>query len=158
MKLGDLRHYLRTDGEPFVLDRSMEYEHDSFKPSGLWLSVGDDWRRWDVAEGMGWTDGPVYRVTLVEGANILHLATVADIDSFHERFHIRNVPGLSGRIEWSRVAKVYDGIVIAPYQWARRFDAHTTWYYSWDCASGCVWNLNAVASVEPMPVESSVAA
>lgn len=36
---------------------------------------------------------------------------------------------------------VYDG---APYQWECRLDRDTFWYYSWDCASACIWNLQAV--------------
>ena len=38
-----------------------------------------------------------------------------------------------------------DGIIIAPYQWYCRMTVD--WYYTWDCASGCIWNLDAIESV-----------
>ena len=48
---------------------------------------------------------------------------------------------------WDDVVRQYDGLIIAPYQWAKRCDY--SWYYGWDCASGVIWNLRAVASVKP---------
>jgi hypothetical protein len=36
----------------------------------------------------------------------------------------------------------YDGIEINPYQFEARYQY--LWYYGWDIASGCVWNLNNV--------------
>jgi len=38
------------------------------------------------------------------------------------------------------VSKEYDGIEIAPYQWDARLSL--IWYYGWDVASGCIWNLD----------------
>lgn len=49
-------------------------------------------------------------------------------------------------INWPMVADRYQGIVIAPYLWSRRMDGGL-WYYGWDCASGCIWDAAAVASV-----------
>lgn len=48
-------------------------------------------------------------------------------------------------ISWKKVRKNYDGIIIAPYQWDCRNASETTWYYPWDCASGCIWNLEKVS-------------
>ncbi len=132
----------------------------TMKPSGLWLSAEDpslddpmSWREWCAAEQFG--IGEVrHRVTLAPGANILHLATPEDIDDLGARF-----PNEAGReltslyaIEWRAVAKRYQGIVIAPYQWERRLDDKAAWYYPWDCASGCVWDAAAIASIEPVEV------
>ena len=36
----------------------------------------------------------------------------------------------------------YDGIEINPYQFEARYQY--TWYYGWDIASGCIWNLSGV--------------
>jgi hypothetical protein len=51
-------------------------------------------------------------------------------------------------IDWSKVAAKHQGIIIAPYCYARRLTYHTAWYYGWDCASGCIWDLKAIQSVE----------
>ena len=47
-------------------------------------------------------------------------------------------------IDWHAVAQAYAGIEIAPYCWSLRFEYEFLWYYGWDCASGCVWELSAV--------------
>lgn len=51
-------------------------------------------------------------------------------------------------IQWEKVKKEYDGIVIAPYQWECRLRNKFMWYYSWDCASGCIWNIDAIATMD----------
>ena len=53
-----------------------------------------------------------------------------------------------GCIDWRLVAEEWQGIVIAPYLWERRFDSDARWYYSWDCASGCIWDHRAIAAIE----------
>ena len=42
-------------------------------------------------------------------------------------------------IDWKKVASKYDGIEIVPYQPKARMNL--LWYYGWDIASGCIWNL-----------------
>ncbi|QBI98814.1 hypothetical protein SEA_BOBBY_184 [Mycobacterium phage Bobby] len=59
---------------------------------------------------------------------------------------LREEVGIPDWIDWGKVAADYGGIIIAPYQWSRRMDPH--WYYTWDCASGCIWNLEAIESLE----------
>lgn len=50
--------------------------------------------------------------------------------------------------DWIDVASRYSGIEIAPYQWKRRIHPSTFWYYTWDCASGCIWDLSAIKKFE----------
>jgi hypothetical protein len=124
------------------------------KPRGFWVSVkgDDDWRSWTEAEGFG--RGPLcYSVVLSDGANVLHLQDADDIDSFTRRYSTIRRWGVNDRyadilIQWPVLAKEYDGIVISPYCGERRLDRHTSWYYCWDCASGCIWNPRAIASLE----------
>lgn len=135
--------------EPLILDRLRDYgrEHALFKPDGLWVSVeGEyDWRWWCEAEEFA-LDRLAFatEVRLDPRANILILETLEALDNFNEDFGIDDRL-LSRRIDWARVATFYDGIIIAPYQWERRMTL--MWYYGWDCASGCIWNLHAVQSI-----------
>lgn len=126
------------------------------KPNGFWVSVKgeDDWPNWCRSEEFGLDKLVVcHRVELAPSANILHLPSVAAIDDFTaEYLRPGPVPYLDG-IAWPLVARAYDGIIIAPYQWERRLGLSTNWYYGWDCASGCIWNADAVASVTPQTVE-----
>lgn len=53
----------------------------------------------------------------------------------------------SHTIDWGRVAEKYGGIEIAPgLPW--RFRTRSKWYYTWDCASGVIWDVNAITGIE----------
>ena len=121
------------------------------KPCGLWLSVDDAWHV--AALDMFGDEGLKYSslITLAHDANILRLTTVCEIDDFTEQYTVAvddKFPILGRVIDWRRVAAEYQGIIIAPYQFSRRLTQHTFWYYGWDCASGCIWDTAAIASVE----------
>jgi hypothetical protein len=149
-----LRHY---GSAPLVFDPSRTYESHRdpyFKPCGLWLSVegnDDGWKDWCVSED--WNTESLTHSTdfaLVPGANVLFLTTAEEVLAFTKRWQQAGLaadPWRSRMIDWPAVMKLYDGIVIAPYQWELRMERETFWYYSWDCASACIWNLSAVEPV-----------
>jgi hypothetical protein len=73
----------------------------------------------------------------------LFLTNENDLDTFTNNYAITKFPYRFGDcINWVKVAKSFSGIVISPYILGRRFNLF--WYYNWDCASGCVWNLNVI--------------
>ena len=129
---------------PFTFTPTRIYDQAQsslFKPHGLWFSVdGDD----DLPAWCRCKDFALERlrvrtpIVLTDQTRILHVATTAMLDAFTATYLD---PGPYGWINWPRVAEQYDGIIIAPYQWCRR---NTSWYYGWDCASGCVWHLQGV--------------
>jgi hypothetical protein len=147
-----LEHYT---AEPLVLDRTRVYEQRvHFKPRGFWVSVKgeDDWPTWCREENFAWSRLEVCQeVKVSETANILALGSVPEIVAFHAMYHAPLMPDSRSRfseyIDWERVTKDYDGIIIAPYQWSIRMRDDLFWYYTWDVASGCIWNLNAIESV-----------
>lgn len=117
------------------------------KPRGFWVSVRgtDDWYEWCTAENFG--IGAIrHTVTLTPCARILHLNRPVDLDCFHSEYSQEFSSGPRNQlINWQRVSEEYQGILISPYQWSRRFDtAVSHWYYGWDCASGCIWDASAV--------------
>lgn len=129
------------------------------KPNGFWFSVedGDGWRDWCESEQFGLSClAHKYAVVLRPGAAVLHLKSVAGIDSFTDQFAAADgkinqiLPGRIHDINWRAVAARWQGVIIAPYQWKRRLDSRCAWYYGWDCSSGCVWDAEAIASVEPI--------
>lgn len=124
-----------------------------FKPWGLWVSVegnGDGWSDW--IEGENYRNGHYKYATEVEltpEANILYIKNAKQLDAFTRKYADKDNPFFKTTmsaiyIKWQEVANLYDGIIISPYIWARRLTMHVTWYYSWDCASGCIWNAKAV--------------
>jgi len=149
---------------------SQETVHDMAhfeKPKGFWVSVDGpgDWK--DYCEQVHWLAKLTfrYRVTLAGNANILTLRSPEDIDSFTDRYGIVPAPVLiptgfgAGEmhqspptIDWARVAREYQGIIIAPYIWQKRLDYMAAWYYGWDCACGCIWDASAIAKLRLMTV------
>lgn len=141
-----LEHY--TPDPDWVLDRDRLYAQtsDNYKPNGFWLSVDKDWRRWLEAEQWGhehWVHPT--ELALTDGHNVLIIDTMEKLDEFHDRFNVPDKIAIMQRfhmINWGRVAELFDGILITPYQWEARYKYH--WYYGWDCASGCIWDLEAI--------------
>lgn len=159
-------HYSRHPVETLFTEFYEKYkahwpEDGAMKPCGLWVSVEDfeddtNWYDWCVSEKF--RIGALrhkYRVIL-KNAKILYLKSEDDIVQF-SHLYAKNDPSDFGRyvgrqtapyismISWAKVKKYYDGIIIAPYQWNCRHALNTAWYYPWDCASGCIWNLEKVS-------------
>lgn len=156
----NLTHY---SDQPTTLGRERIYKQQKMrswvdKPRGLWVSVDgeDDWKSW--CEGQPFNlEGLKFphRVVLADDANVLHIATpeefLAFVDSYgvpdptwDDRLNVLNHDYVA--IDWTKVAGEYDGIIIAPYRW--EFRLSFMFYYGWDCASGCIWNLNAIKEFE----------
>lgn len=139
-----LSHYpTKTDGT-FVFDPTLDYDNSkpAMKPTGLWLGVDGDWKRWVDDEEMGWCDG-IQEVffELIEPHRVLILTDTEEIDQFTKE-HV----GTSDHyyINWGPLTDQVAGIMIAPYCWERRLHHETSWYYSWDCASACIWDLSVL--------------
>jgi hypothetical protein len=143
-----------------------------FKPIGLWITPygqEDNWFEWATGEDFRVEElNFTHDVELAVGANILRISSVEGLDAFSQEYAIDAFADNPSRYhdgtpmeswmycDWARLAQKYDGIIISPYQWERRlarYDAvnnktRTDWYYSWDCASGCIWNAKAIESIK----------
>ncbi len=125
------------------------------KPKGLWVSdesSEQSWSNWCEAEQFG-IGALEHLVDLAPGANILRIETLEQLDGFGARYGIcpdheyfRDEPA----IQWADVERDFDGILITPYHWERRLHPGSSWYYGWDCASGCIWRSRAVSRIEPI--------
>lgn len=130
--------------------------HSSYKPNGLWISAGMEWFDWCVDnEFMHDRMGYATMVHLAPDAKLIRLSTGGALTKFSDEYEVELFPDQKlafgslkfGGIDWPRVAETYDGILIEPYQYSRRMNL--MWYYSWDVASGCIWNARAIASLAP---------
>ncbi len=133
----------------FVLDASRRYEQrDHFKPKGLWLSAEsgheDGWKDWCESESFA-LESLAHRtqIFLHPDANVLRIKDASALEEFSRRYY-RHVDHSLREIDWSTVASLYAGIIIAPYIYEKRLDHDVFWYYSWDCASACIWDLSVV--------------
>lgn len=124
------------------------------KPRGLWVSVKgeDDWYSWCHSEGFH-LDRLAHctRIILKPDANVLIVDTPEAITALEDKYgfeHHLAIAVWENRLQrlainWPKVAEDYQGIIIAPYDFNARWDKH--WYYSWDCASGCIWDTTCIA-------------
>lgn len=125
------------------------------KPNGFWVSVRGphDWPAY--LAGLRGAAGarPAYRhrIDLAPDARILVLDSVDALLGFGASHGLSVVWGQTvppgDAIDWDRVAQEWQGIIITPFQHSVRRDPRTRWYYGWDCASGCIWDAAAIASV-----------
>ncbi len=140
-----LEHY---SANPVVAVSSRVQETPDMKPRGFWVSVKgeDDWPSWCRAEEFRLSSLAIcHQITLADTANILWLTHPWEIDDLDLEYAVNPGARPSVFVDWRRLAERYDGLIIAPYQWSRRLDG-PSWYYGWDCASGCIWNADAIAS------------
>ena len=128
-----------------------------YKPNGLWFSAGDGedgWRAWCESKEFNKTGLSVkQKIVLNDDANILIIDSLNKLYSFNNTFKIQGrffegTDWARQGIDWERVAKIYQGIVIAPYFWKAQLDSKTFWYYAWDCASGCIWDKEAIKQIK----------
>lgn len=138
----------------FILDKNWKYydrpdgEIGNFKPIGLWLSHEVDdmgWKSWCLIEQFQ-LEKLTYRrdFTIVKPEKILHLDSDASIFDFDNEYKMQLYRSIN-TIDWKRVKSEFGGIVISPYQWACR-NAYT-WYYGFDVASACIWDLSTIEEV-----------
>lgn len=170
-----LSHYCEY---PIVLDRTRAYDQSLengrplYKPLGVWVSVDgeDDWAQWCLQEDFCPSRLACrHEVRLASEEAILWLDTPQSVLDFHaeyaeeselDRHFARSYPDMSvrsrqrdWRVNWMRVADKYDGVIIAPYHWSLRMMG-PMWFYGWDCASGCIWNLDAIESFTYAPFKA----
>lgn len=153
---GRLIHY---SDEPLTRVTSLPQSGDPYnwhggrKPRGLWVSVEgeQDWREWCKSEDFRNVDEQIAtEVILRADHNVLKIGTDLDMLAFHREYRAPHYAGMEV-IDWPRVATLYQGIIIAPYRWGQRLgEPCSGWYYSWDCASGVIWDADAVAEVRPI--------
>jgi len=152
------RQLVFSDTYDEARDRSKYYLCPFMKPDGFWFSPEDATQKYDVS----WYDYCLqeseyfsailrykYHILPVPTANLLILDTISKMYEFRKRYllYFREPLLRSLAICWQKVALDYQGILIAPYHYELRLNSDFTWYSSWDCASGCVWDISAIQSI-----------
>ena len=140
---------------PLVLRREITPQDPAFKrgiakPRGLWYSCGRSWIRWTEAAEACTDWNYVYRLHLWYLAlpTLLQISSRAQFEAFDQTFTRTLHGGPSIHYpDWLHVAEHYTGVEICPY---RKEYPPPIWYYTWDVASGCIWDTNIVQEVEQL--------
>ena len=135
--------------------RADGYRSDYEKPKGCWITDDSDdcWNAWCVAESFELRGLTHKHEVILDESGVLSLCKAYELDDFTAEFGVDIWWGTDEHprkyknrcIAWEKVAAKYDGLIITPYIWQRRMELN--WYYTWDCASGCIWNVRAIKDI-----------
>lgn len=133
------------------LDINYLYQDHYIKPKGFWISVDgpNDWREWCESEDFHLERLKFkHEIILNKNSNILHLKNDNEIIKFNEDYSIGDMRLYNHKIKWDELRNEYGGILIVPYSFNLRLDINHHWYYGWDCASGCIWDISSIDKIE----------
>ena len=146
----------KHSSKDFDFDKSKKYNQDAAsKPKGFWFSNDTCEYNWEhfCRSQHFWLEALEFKkfFKFTESANILIIKNLQEFDDFCDTYIIKNDNAYgyfsSNTVDWVAVSEKYDGIYIPDYYWERRNSDSSCWYYGWDCASGCVWNLSALEEI-----------
>jgi len=135
--------------------KPLEYDQTEIKfqskPNGLWFSIegADGWKEWCKSEKYRLdTLRFSYEIVLKPEAKILILKTPEEIYSFTQKYPLKlrgyDADSDTHQLNWNEIKREYQGIIISPYQWECRLALESSWYYGWDCSSGCIWDVECI--------------
>ncbi len=120
------------------------------KPCGMWISDEKSdfgWKDWCEGEQFN-IDALKYKTRIIiDTKDVLVLDTPEKLIDFNQKWCSSQVSLYERFPKWKELKKIYKGIIISPYQWDFRLNHDFFWYYGWDCASGCIWDLSCVKKV-----------
>lgn len=165
--------WLKYHSEPILnelWDRNqrsnLEFRSVYDKPQGFWITDDseDCWKSFCKDENFRLDALTHKHEVVLDESEILIIRSVPELDAFSQFYSSDYWWGPDEEptkwcdrvLDWSAVAKDYDGIIITPYQWSRRMEHRTRWYYTWDCASGCIWRVRAIKEIKLIEIDYSV--
>lgn len=127
------------------------------KPRGFWYSCYNDWYNFTQREDQ-FHSKYIHQINInsrvltnIQNKNkdkLLVIHNLKDFDIFNSRYayELRYSNDsendlLNYLVDWNKVSQDYGGIQICPYLKKRK---KILWYYSFDVASGCVWNIKSI--------------
>jgi hypothetical protein len=157
------RRIVMTNSSEFVpksfeqKSASVSAMHTVFsKPTGTWYARGEEWMRFLLGEWQSALTKYSHAFMIdIDYTSMLRINTEKKMDEFEKRW-VNQIEGsyLYG-IDWTEVAKQYKGIEIIPYFWNYRHQSKGNWYYTWDIASGCIWDASAIKGFKEIPSAST---
>jgi hypothetical protein len=142
--VGNMRRIHNTNKNRIVKKSYSQSREQRYKPKGLWYGINGGWREWCENESMDWVYKNNFLVE-IDTSNILVINNYQQLVGFSNKYFMNYHGLLREFIDWERVSQEFYGIEIYPYIWQARLEF--TWYYGWDCASGCVWDKRAIKNI-----------
>lgn len=147
----DRIHMLRTNGKITKLDlcKRTYLQRAANKPTGFWYGIDNAWIDWCESNMPEWVTPHRYKLD-IDMSKVLVVDTIEKMHDINkhvvntdEYFHKFNYD-----IDWTYFDKKgYKGIEIPRYMHELRMNHDFFWYYSWDVASGCIWDTSIIKSI-----------
>ncbi len=141
--------------EPITYDQNLSWRS---KPIGLWVSVEHEnsdmnWKEWCEGESFQLENLKyAHEITLKKDATIFYIKTPEELFSFTREYpystRTYDIEYDTYKLNWNKISEEYQGIIITPYLWECRLSIESSWYYCWDCSSGCIWDLTCIDKFE----------
>jgi hypothetical protein len=142
-----LHHYSDNEiKEIFSKEQSTEQKHYT-RPRGLWVSVVGD-RDWPSLKPGDLRSQHQYEITLADDAKILWVDGREQLSAFTKEYGLKPSGERRRAIDWVRVGTEHQGLIIAPYIAEHTKYPTLFWYGAWGCASGCIWNKDAISETK----------
>ena len=137
-------------------------------PMGIWMSPGTLWQKYVGNEPSMWSLATYIYEIEPELQNVLFITDIAGLKEFINKYKKSN-PKMSDMIDWKKVKKTFDGLIISPYlgkkiwgkyatkfgyygpgvdsyineiiggKWKKNIFFTAEWYRHWEEASGVIW-------------------
>jgi hypothetical protein len=139
-------------------------QETSTKPSGIWISypnIDDSWTGFCLCvKGLYERIDPefniIYRLSIKED-QILFIDTIQQLEDFHNKYSVKvSTLLLVYKVRWNLLLNQWSGIFIQnlyPYLDSYTNPVHQeilSWYGSFDCSSGCIWNRHIIQNIETL--------
>lgn len=139
---------IHFSNRPFIMEEKSYEQKIAIKPNGLWLSdesQKDSWFNWCQQEQFNLKNLKHRTEFDVDTKHIFLIENEKELKAFNDIYAAPIDPTSTFLWpKWDKLSQNYKGIIISPYQFKFRFDLNFLWYYGWDCASGCIWDLSCL--------------
>lgn len=158
--------YYFVSPSKFTHFKRVPKQSQTLKPRGLWFACGDAWLRYVIEENFKEDTYKFLYEIEINNDNILFINSINEYEEFvnkfsyvyKDKFYMPKFGPIRGQwvesslvlIDWQQVQnKGFQGLIICPSLLNKLFKKHKGnienyfWYYTWDVASGVVWNKDA---------------
>jgi len=130
-------------------------------PRGIWIGCGTSWYKFITDKPNPWSLGTyLYEVEISD--SVMRISSLQEFKSFINKYK-KEEPKINDVINWKKVKKEYDGLVICPYLgniiWGKKANTYglwgeseyfddliknkfhklSEWYRHWEEGSGVIW-------------------
>lgn len=156
--------FIHATNNKIIKLKNIKKQYIDFKPDGLWYAKDNEWKDW-AKKNLKRKYKYHYKISIYlttldkpDKTKILKIYTMNELIKFTIKFGKKKSSPISDfiLIDWKKVAKKFGGIEIKILKYIdiseidKYFKTEQTslmWNYSFDIASGCIWNMKSIRDI-----------